>query len=155
MTGAVVGGLAGSLGGPMGIAIGANVGSAMGDSFLSFLDAHSQQLADYFAPKVTAGEPKPEGAAGLRPKTTQELLDTAYNSLNYMQKFQAYLKQREATPNASGQYEKFANKETAALETVKITNPALYNALARILPTPSNLISGSNSCFTPYFVLIR
>src|SRR5687767_11073753 len=35
------------------------------------------------------------------------------------------------------------------------TNPALYNALARILPTPSNLISGSNSCLTPYFVLIR
>lgn len=132
VAGGVIGGAIGAaLGGPIGLAAGANIGSAIGDAFVTGVEKHSDQLADYFIPKRRTDIPEQQGTETYRGKNTQELLDTAYNSLNFIQKIQAYLNFREARPNAQGQYEKYQTKESAAIDMLKTINPALYTELKR------------------------
>jgi TP901 family phage tail tape measure protein len=132
----VVGGLAGGFLGslsanPLLIAVGANIGSAAGDALLNFLDSHSQQLGDYFTPKTPSNAPTPETTPeAAKAQTTSELLDQAWSTLSIGQKFDAWLKQREARPTGpNGAYEKYTTKESAGAEFLKTANPALYTEL--------------------------
>jgi TP901 family phage tail tape measure protein len=132
VAGGIVGGIAGSLGGPVGIAIGANIGSAVGDAFVTAVDKHSEQLADYFLPKTAdKGKVTPAGEQTYRGKSTQELLDTAYNSLGFFGKIQSYLKSTTTILGGKTIAPEYQNKESAGMDILKTKNPALYKELFR------------------------
>ncbi len=139
--GNVVGGVIGAaigatLTGGLGIAIGANIGSAAGDSFVTGLLSHSQELQDYFAGVIQA----PVAGGGTAPEakeaSTQELIQNTYKaigsgneligSLNAFEEFLSSRFRAVAGTGGKGATGSYATPEAAALALLKEANPQLY-----------------------------
>lgn len=128
--GAIGAAIGASLGGPIGLAAGANVGSAMADAFVNAVNEHSKDLADYFIPKTTTtaqAQEERDKKKTYRGKSTEELIDTAYNSLGFFGKLQSFF----AASVGPGFSAYGGKKESAGLATLKTENPELYKELNR------------------------
>jgi TP901 family phage tail tape measure protein len=126
--GAIGGAIGAYLGGPAGLAIGSNVGSAVGDAFLNAVFEHSGDLQDYLFPK----DFRPERTEQDRPtqvqldeKSLSDLLDLASKEAGIGGNLKAFF----AATVGPGFGAYGGRKESALLDTIKGTNPELYNEI--------------------------